>query len=560
MIILGVSRGLHDASATLLIDNNVIFHLEAERLSDDRHDRFAFQVIEKIKDYVSHIDYLVLTGVEKNPKYAYENTFPNNLDPYSCYVLGLGKSFSKHGFQEIDLSDRHHEVHAATAFYNSGFDRALCIVKDGRGSKYYLNGNDFFDGAYGWESGSVFIKEYPNKTKIINKSIRVKFKTSEKRVWINDEVYITNEINEGYIFDKVSKQLGFTIWDAGKTMGLSSYGKKDESLLNIYEDGYVNEKVFNFIDDKDNPKIKNLLPNPNTFEEKANLAYKIQTETQEKIKNDILEYIKKTGEKNICLSGGFFMNCVSNYNLLKYLPEDVNLYIEPMSTDGGNSLGAAKIAYYELTKSKEIKKQTTLYYGPKYNYSKDDLKNEKIQENVTKEDVAKLIANKNIVAIYQGSSEAGHRALGNRSILYDPRDINGKDHVNTIKKREFFRPFAGTVLEEESKKWFNMKQLKDSKFMMYAVDVLENKKELIPAITHVDGTCRIQTLSKNDNPHFYELINEFYKITGVPILFNTSFNLAGHAIVETLDNALWTIHNSEIKYLYLPELSILVIK
>ena len=150
---------------------------------------------EKIKSYVNHIDYLVLTGVDKNPKYAYENTFPNNLDPYSCYVLGLGKSFSKHGFQEIDLSDRHHEVHAATAFYNSGFDRALCIVKDGRGSKYYLNDVDFFDGAHGWESGSVFIKEYPNETKVINKSIRVKFKTSEKRVWIDDKTYITNEIN-----------------------------------------------------------------------------------------------------------------------------------------------------------------------------------------------------------------------------------------------------------------------------------------------------------------------------------------------------------------------------
>jgi carbamoyltransferase len=231
-----------------------------------------------------------------------------------------------------------------------------------------------------------------------------------------------------------------------------------------------------------------------------------------------------------------------------------------MSTDGGNSLGAAKLAYYELTKLKEPKKQTTLYYGPKYNYTKNDLKKEKIQENITKKDVAKLIADKNIVAMYQGSSEAGHRALGNRSILYDPRDINGKDHVNTIKKREFFRPFAGTVLEEEAAKWFDMRQLKDSKFMMYAVDVLKDKQELIPAITHVDGTCRIQTLSKDDNYHYYELINEFYKITGVPILFNTSFNLAGHAIVETLENALWTIHNSEINYLYLPELNILVTK
>jgi carbamoyltransferase len=201
-----------------------------------------------------------------------------------------------------------------------------------------------------------------------------------------------------------------------------------------------------------------------------------------------------------------------------------------------------------------------VYYGPIYNYTLDDLKNEKFQTNVTKKDVATLIANKNIVAIYQGRSESGHRALGNRSILYDPRDINGKDHVNVVKKREFFRPFAGTVLEEESINWFDMKQLKDSKFMMYAVDVLQDKQSLIPAITHVDGTCRVQTLAKEDNPNFYELINEFYKITGVPILFNTSFNLAGNAIVETLEDALWTIHNSEINYLYLPELEVLVTK
>jgi carbamoyltransferase len=231
-----------------------------------------------------------------------------------------------------------------------------------------------------------------------------------------------------------------------------------------------------------------------------------------------------------------------------------------MATDAGNSLGAAKYVYYHLTKSKKTNKQTSLYYGPKHSYTIDDLKNEKIITNVDKKYVANLISNKNIVAIFQGRSEAGHRALGNRSILYDPRDFKGKDHVNIVKNREFFRPFAGTVLEEEAKNWFDMRQLKDSKFMMYAVDVLKDKQELIPAITHVDGTCRIQTVSKEDNQNFYELINEFYKITDIPILLNTSFNLAGNAIVETLEDALETIHNSAIDFLYLPELEVLVTK
>jgi carbamoyltransferase len=200
------------------------------------------------------------------------------------------------------------------------------------------------------------------------------------------------------------------------------------------------------------------------------------------------------------------------------------------------------------------------YYGFKYDLKMSDLKNEKIIENVTPADVAKLLADKKIVALYQGRSEAGPRALGNRSILYDPRDPNGKEHVNTVKRREWFRPFAGTVLLEKAREWFNLYSLTESKFMSFAVDVWPDKQPLIPAITHVDGTCRVQTLKREDNPNYYDLIQEFDKLTGVPIVFNTSFNLAGNTIVETLKDALWTIHNSAIDYLYLPELKVLVTK
>jgi carbamoyltransferase len=557
MIILGVSRGYHDASATLLINDKVIYHLEAERLSNLRHDRFAFQVIEKIKKYVDHIDYLVLTGLQKSPKYTNGDS-KGDFDPYTCYVLGLNKSFFNHGFKEIDLSDMHHEVHASTAFYNSGFKEALCIVKDGMGSKYNLTQKFFSEGSFGHEKSSVFIKKYPNETLLIQKQIGTTFEIPNRTLWADEKILVTNSLSEALIFEEASKLLGFTLWDAGKTMGLSSYGKKNNFNLEIYKDNLINEEIFGLINTES--KIKTNIPVFENFQEKANFAYKIQSEIQEHVAQEIIEHIKNTGEKNICLSGGFFLNCVSNYNLLKFLPKNVNIYIEPLSTDAGNSLGAAKHLYYSLTKSKKINKQTKVYYGPKYNYKIKDLKNEKIIKNVTKEYVANLIANKNIVAIYQGSSEAGHRALGNRSILYDPRDVNGKDHVNTVKKREFFRPFAGTVLEKEAKNWFDMRQLKDSKFMMYAVDVLKDKQELIPAITHVDGTCRVQTVSKKDNKHFYELIDEFYKITNVPILLNTSFNLAGNAIVETLDDALKTIHESFINFLYIPELRVLVTK
>ena len=180
--------------------------------------------------------------------------------------------------------------------------------------------------------------------------------------------------------------------------------------------------------------------------------------------------------------------------------------------------------------------------------------------DIKPKNVAKLISERNIVTIFQGRSEAGPRALGNRSILYDPTDPNGKDFVNKVKKREWFRPFAGTVLLEKANEWFDMAGLEESPFMMYAMDVWPDKQEQIKAITHVDGTCRIQTVTEEQNPHYYKLIQEFEKITGVPILFNTSFNLAGDPLVETIEDALETLLKSELKYLYLPELEMLLEK
>jgi carbamoyltransferase len=162
------------------------------------------------------------------------------------------------------------------------------------------------------------------------------------------------------------------------------------------------------------------------------------------------------------------------------------------------------------------------------------------------------ILNQQIVAIFQNSSEYGPRGLGNRSLLFDPRNKNGKDIVNKIKKREWFRPFAGTVLLEHARDWFDMGTIKESPYMSYAIPVKEEKKSLIPAITHVDGTCRVQTVTKEQNKIFYEIIKLFYERTNVPILFNTSFNLAGDPLVETKQDAINTLNNSDINYLYMP--------
>ena len=230
-----------------------------------------------------------------------------------------------------------------------------------------------------------------------------------------------------------------------------------------------------------------------------------------------------------------------------------------MSSDSGVAMGAVYITYVrecrKLARKKKIRPLKNLYFGQPLRYNYQLQQNEFRVCEVTPERVAELISEGNVVAIAQGKSENGPRALGNRSILYDPRAVDGKDVVNKVKKREYWRPFAGTVLADHAQEWFDMDRLYESPHMMYAVDVLKSMIEKIPCITHVDGTCRIQTLTEEQNPNYYKLIEAFYHLTDVPILFNTSFNLAGDTIVETMEDALKTMRESEICYLYLPEKS-----
>lgn len=189
----------------------------------------------------------------------------------------------------------------------------------------------------------------------------------------------------------------------------------------------------------------------------------------------------------------------------------------------------------------------SLYLGPEYDLSEVE------GDTVNTMQVAKLLEKRKVVAVFQGRSEAGPRALGNRSILYDPTDPEGKDKINRIKKRESFRPFAGSVLLPHAKKWFDMAGLEESPYMMFALEALPHTYDKIPAILHVDKTCRVQTVDMKDNVNYYQLIDSFYQLTDVPILFNTSFNLAGDPLVETPEDAIKTFEESEIDYLYFPE-------
>jgi len=174
-------------------------------------------------------------------------------------------------------------------------------------------------------------------------------------------------------------------------------------------------------------------------------------------------------------------------------------------------------------------------------------------------DVVNRLINKEVGAIFQGKMELGPRALGNRSIIADARMKDGKDRVNIIKNREWYRPFACSILEEHAHDWFEMGRLKSSPFMSYAIPVKKDKWEKIPAVIHVDGTCRLQTVNKNQNPLYYELIEEFYKQTDVPLILNTSFNLAGEPMVFNPGKAISVLQESDLDFLYMPEIKKMVL-
>lgn len=181
-------------------------------------------------------------------------------------------------------------------------------------------------------------------------------------------------------------------------------------------------------------------------------------------------------------------------------------------------------------------------------------------ENIEIYDIAKLLLDNKFICIFNGKSESGSRSLGNRSLLFNPTISSNKDLINKIKGREMFRPLACSILLEQSNEWFFMNGLEESPFMTYSFNVKPEKKHFIPSVIHVDGTCRLQTVSKQNNSNYYSIIENFFNLTNIPLIGNTSFNLAGDPIVETIEDAIKTIHLSELDYLYFPECKFLIKK
>jgi carbamoyltransferase len=521
MRILSIFDG-HDASATVL-NNGVIEHyLKEERFSKVKKDKKIDNIFKIcLENFVYKCDYFIFRTNDTNEV----------KDDKNKIIQQKNKNIIL-----INSNTHHHLYHASIAFYNSGFERSVVLVVDSSGA--ILKNMH--------ECESVYILEYPDKITPIYKNHHSSIPQNLDKSIDGCRYICKSQYGIGNLYDGVAMIMGQTIDDCGKAMGLSSYGNRIPDFINFF-DKTIDEPIvllndaeerlfFNLIDNGKNVKITE-----DNYQFYADYCLEVQVQTQEAICKLVKNSIEKTGIKNVCISGGYGMNIISNHLLTKRFP-NINFYFEPLCDDGGISIGAAMYAYRKITKDSQIIPiKNTFVHGFKYDISQYKGTTVDIKQ------LAKILYNNKSVAIYNDLAESGQRALGNRSILFNALNLNAKEIVNGIKKREWYRPFAAIVLEEDADQYFDMGDLKSNPFMTVCFPV---KTDIIPGVTHVDKTCRVQTVNSG---HLKELLLEFKKISGHGILLNTSFNLAGEPLVETPEDAFKTLNNSSLDYLWFYE-------
>lgn len=560
-------KGLgHDCSVSLLDNGEIVASVSEERFNRKKHSLTIDEKVlmpkqslkyclEKARKQKGDIDYICYYLDMSEEVFEKKNRILSALLPEKvcarvirANVLGYEREFCRKkayeqlvSFSEFEW-DRsrvkyipHHLSHAASAFYSSGFEEGGILTLDGCGEK----------------DSSVFALGKKNNINLL------------------EETSIPTSL--GILYMVITVFLGFKpLNDEYKVMGLASYGnpktyeKAFDNLITINDDGNYETKVLLREDLRE--YLKEIFGPPREYHgaitrREMNIAASLQKRLEECVLYK-LECLKNSyAFENLCLSGGVALNCQLNGKIAKSKLFK-SIFVFPASGDDGCSLGAAQYFYHHfLEKRQEYKRLKTVYLGPEYTEGEIKTTLAKYERWITfektaniEDKTAQMLAEQRIVGWFQGRMEFGPRALGNRSILGDPRNPEMKDIINIkVKRRETFRPFAPAVIYERARNYFNMDDLDESSFMLFTVPVRAEIQKIIPSVTHCDGTARIQTVKREDNERFWRLLSSFGGLTGVPVLLNTSFNVKEEPVVCTPDDAVKCFLNTQIDILVISD-------
>jgi len=515
--------GFHSGKdvAYAILENGVpVVHEELERISRKKMEladglTFFFSRCEKYDD----VKYFTF-GNPGGREGKYEEIYGDKKSDAKMY-----KTIEKNHGQFLEIG--HHRSHAANAFFTSSFDKSLIITVDGGGyeDKCFLTALTISEGI---NNTINMIKAYPR-----------------------------NEINLGRIYNQSTRLIfnlstGFPRGSqAGTVMAMSTFGKaKYYEMFSDFGNNWRELKRIASLSEQD----------------KFDVAASLQQWTEQAFRKHIEKYINESNNTNICFSGGVSLNCVMLGKMKTWFPKIKNMFCDPVPYDAGVALGSARYLWHHVLHNPRIKnnfQNMSPYLG--ITYTKKDVDNAcslyqgKIKlERATDEEVLNRISKQKIIAVFGDKSESGRRALGNRSILADPRNATMKDLINQkVKHREWFRPLSPSILEEKVGEWFE--DPVSSPYMSFALKFKSDMRAKAPAVVHFDGTGRLQTVNKILSPWYHSFIQKWESLSGVPILINTSFN-DREPIVETPEDALECFLGTDIDNLYFFDYGILVTK
>jgi carbamoyltransferase len=555
MNILGLSCFYHDAGACLLRDGVLVAAAEEERFSRLKHDarlpvQAAAYCLEEAGLDVDDLDFVIfyekpLLKFERIIS-GYAATYPRSgvafvraMQTWLGQKLWVRSQIGQAlGYDGEILFGEHHVSHAASAFFPSPFDEAAVLTADGVGE---------------WATTTVGTGS-------------------------GIDLEVTHEIRYphslGLLYSAFTAFLGFEVNEGEyKVMGMAAYGQPTQvdrvrKVVRLLEDGSyrLDMRYFGYhhgLRSIDQAFIDLFGPPRQASAELeqryADLAASIQVVTEEAMLGLARRARALSGSSNLCLAGGVALNVLANARILRESGFR-KVWVQPAAGDAGGCLGAATYLYHTLLRHERRHRMDTAYLGPSYSSAeihrfleREGILFSRLNDERIAPTVASLLADNNVVGWFQGRMEFGPRALGARSILANPTDPTTKDTLNAkIKHREAFRPFAPSTLVEAASTYFDFGAPDgdpESPFMLLTARVRPEKQHLLPAITHVDGTARVQTVSREQNPLYYVLIEEFGKLTGVPVLVNTSFNVQGEPIVCSPEEAFNSFAHTDMDYL-----------